>query len=121
MAAPQIKIDPRAGDVVLRLQAERAHPIRGVLSSRDVGHLEPSDTGNPSIVEWHLPAEEALYVAYGVILPASDLWFAPAYTRAFYQGGSLLRGIKNPRRFKTEKHAQGEWIGPPEAFRIVLK
>jgi hypothetical protein len=121
-AIAQIKINPGAGEILLRLTAERAQPISGVLSSRDAGHLEPTDAGDPSVVQWVLPPVDALYVVYGVILPPGNLWFAPSYSRALYQGSSLVRGgFDNPRRFSTQKHAEGEWIGPPEALRLIMQ
>lgn len=118
----QFRIDPARGSVILRLQAERALPIQGVLSCRDVGHVEASKTDDASVVEWQLPAATALCVGYGIILPLKKVWFAPAYNRLLLQDGEMLHGdAENPRRFKTEQHAEGEWIGPPEAFRLVLK
>ncbi len=121
-AISQISINPALGAITLMLQAERAMPIQGILSCRDVGHLNPDTVSDPSIVEWELPATTALYVTYGVILPLKSVWFSPAYSRQFFQGGQLLQtGISNPQRFKTAQQADGEWIGPPEAFRIVAQ
>jgi hypothetical protein len=119
-AITQITIDPAQGPVTLMLQAERALPMQGVLSCRDVGHIDPLSGGDPSVVEWQLPPTTALYVTYGIVLPLKSVWFAPAYTRQFFQGGQLLNsGAASPRRFKTEQQADGEWVGPPDAFRIV--
>jgi hypothetical protein len=118
----QFVVDPDAGPVTLQLRAERAHPIQGVLSCRDAGHLDPVDVGDASIVQWQLPPRPALYVTYGVILPVKKVWFSPAYNRMLFQLGQMLSGsAANPRSFKTEEHAEGEWVGPPEAFRIVLQ
>jgi hypothetical protein len=115
----QWTIDPNQGPLTLRLEAGRALPIKGVLSSRGAGHLEPSNTGDGSVIEWQLPAATGLYVTYGIVLPLQDVWFAPVYRRYLIQNGTNLSGDTNPRRFKTEKHADGEWVGPPEAFRII--
>jgi hypothetical protein len=117
----QLTIDPAQGPVTLRLQAERAMPISGILSSRDAGHLDPTDVGDASIVQWELPAATGLYVTYGVILPLKSVWFAPAYSRTLTQGWSVLSGGTNPQRFTTEQQADGEWVGPPDAFRIVVQ
>jgi len=108
------------GALIVRLQAERAQPMQGVISSHDAGEITANDTGDGSLVEWHLPAAPGLYVLYGVITPLNNLWFAPGYSRSIYQGTSLCRGIDNPRRFSTSKHGE-EWVGPPEAFRVVLQ
>ncbi|HXZ68763.1 MAG TPA: hypothetical protein VEH07_09260 [Alphaproteobacteria bacterium] len=120
MAIGQVKVDPSLGEIVLRLQAERAQPIQGVISSHDSGEIIANDRGDGSIVEWILPAAPGLYVVYGVITPLSNLWFAPGYSRSLLQGSSLCRGIENPRRFSTSKHGS-EWVGPPEVFKVVLQ
>lgn len=95
-------------------------PISGILSSRDAGHIDPTDVGDASIVQWELPAATGLYITYGIILPLKSVWFAPAYSRALAQGWIALTG-SNPQRFKTEQQADGEWVGPPDAFRIVVQ
>ena len=116
------KIDASQGDITLVLRAERAHPIKGVLSSRDAGHIEPTAVDDESTIVWRLPLTNALYVTYGIVLPLKDVWFAPSYRRLLIQGDVLLHSaIANPRRFRTEQHADGEWVGPPEAFRIVMQ
>jgi hypothetical protein len=120
MAISQVKIDPSLGELVLRLQAERAQPIKGVITSHDA-EITASETGDESVVEWILPAAPGLYVVYGVITPLNNLWFAPGYSRTLSQGSSLCRGIENPRRFGTKKHGDAEWVGPPEVIRIMLQ
>ncbi len=115
------QIDPALGPVTLRLQAERAHAMKGVLSCRDIGHPDPCETDDASVVEWDLPPAAALCVVYGIVLPQKKVWFSPSYTRTLIQGGKQLEPGENPRRFKTEQHAEGEWVGPPESFRLVLK
>ena len=72
-------------------------PISGILSSRDLGHLDPTDVGDPSIVQWELPAATGLYVTYGVVLPLKSVWFAPAYSRTLTQGWTVLTGGANPQ------------------------
>ena len=118
----QFAVDPDAGPVTLQLRAERAHPMQGVLSCRGAGHLDPVDAGDASIVEWDLAPDAALYVTYGIVLPLKKVWFSPKYSRTLIQAGQPLSGAaENPRSFSTEQHAEGEWIGPPEGFRLVLK
>lgn len=113
----KVAVDARAGDLLLTLRAEKALPIQGVLSSRESGDVHIEETGDPSIVAWVLPPEPALYVVYGAIIPARNLMFAPSYVRSLKQGGINLL---DPRRFKTEKHDDGEWLGPPEAIKIIF-
>jgi hypothetical protein len=120
MAIGQVKIDPSLGGLVLRLQAERAQPIKGVITSHDIAEVGLNDTGDQSVVEWILPAAPGLYVIYGVIIPLSNLRFAPGYLRTLSQGGQRCRGIENPRRFSTKKHGDAEWVGPPEVIRIMV-
>jgi hypothetical protein len=123
-AIVKVKINPLGGRVLLTLRAEKAMPIKGVLSSRDVADIEMQESGDPSLVEWLLPPTEGLYVVYGAIVPPNKLWFAPSYVRTIEQGGVPLRSsgnFRNPRRVSTEKHAEGEWIGPPEALKIILR
>lgn len=73
-------------------------------------------------MQWQLPPTTALYVTYGVVLPLKSVWFAPRYSRQLSQGGQVLQtGLANPKKFATTQLADGEWMGPPEAFRIVAQ
>ena len=121
-AIAQITVDPAQGPITLVLQSERAFPMQAVLSCRDAGHLDPSPSDDQSIVQWQLSPTTNLYVTYGIVLPLKSVWFAPRYSRQILQNGQLLNvSSGNPRRFTTAQQADGEWVGPPEAFRLVAQ
>ena len=110
------------GDITIELTARGAVPLEGVLANMKGQLIKPNARTDPSVISWTLNIETTNgFVFYGIATPLGRTLLAPQYERRILQNGEPVKGVAATPLRKTRKINRGEWVGPPEAIRLVKK